>query len=86
MPFKLSFLNIHGLYGSDLDPMKQVDVFSEKLGPWECDEFQRSLWCDVSHSVGTVYLCVHTAYKIETGQWSEPGMMRVHEQYDSFLR
>jgi len=43
LPFKLSFLSIQSLYGADLDPIKQVVVFSEKPGPWERDECQRSL-------------------------------------------
>ena len=86
MPFKLSFLRIEGLYGPDLDPMKQVVIFSEKCGNWGCDECQKSLWRDGSQSVGKVSLCGHTTYKNETGRWPASDMIRVHEQYDTFSR
>lgn len=81
MPFKLSLLKIQGLYGPDLDPMKQVVMFSEKSGSWGCGECTTSLWLDGSHAVGKVSLCGHTTWESETGQWPAPEMMRVHEQY-----
>ena len=86
MSSKLSFLKIQGLHSPDLDPMKQVVMFSEKRGPRECDECLNSLWRDGSETVGNVSLCGHTTHKSETGRWPAPVMSRAYEQYDTFFR
>jgi hypothetical protein len=73
-PIELFFMKIRGLSSPDLDPTKQVAVFSEKRGPCGCKECRKTLWQDGNQNVGN---------KDETGQWPEPRMIRVHEQYDT---